>query len=62
MASVRPPPAVGPSFGEGAPSGQPKNEGMNMSDTTKHEYLFDAKLFTSLRITAPSERRPPHAC
>ena len=27
-----------------------------MSDTTKHEYLFDAKLFTSLRITAPSER------
>ena len=26
-----------------------------MSDTTKHEYLFDAKLFTSLRITARSE-------
>jgi len=28
---------------------------MNMSDTTKHEYLFDAKLITSLRITARSE-------
>ena len=36
--------------------GSRQNEGMNMSDTTQHEYLFDAKLFTSLRITAPSER------
>jgi hypothetical protein len=28
---------------------------MTMSHTTDHEYLFDAKLFALLRITAPTE-------
>jgi hypothetical protein len=34
---------------------------MTMSHTTDHEYLFDAKLFALLRITAPSEHAARHA-